>query len=171
MKFQRHRRHRGTLTPGLWQWAEPLALCEPSPIPSSVIGTAEMSLTHLSVDVFPKGSLLLSDLPTELVCGTLQALFVPSLLNLILSLARGHCWCLSKHPEWWNSAWRIKPVFKGLLPTQCQDSACWFTAFLVKEGNLWKIVVYLRTVQHFTENLTSVIVEMYSNGLTPVNCS
>lgn len=160
MKFQRHRRHVSAFTPRLWQWAESLALCEPSPTLSSVIGTTEMSLTHLSVDIFPKGSLLLSDLLTELVCGTLRALFVPRLLNLMLSLARGPCWCPSKHCECWNPAWRIKPVCKGLLPTQHQDSACRFIAFLMKEGNLWKkIMVYLRAIQHSTVKPTCVIVE------------
>lgn len=54
---------------------------------SSVFGATTMSLTHLSMEASPKGSLLLFDLPTELVCGTLQALFVLSLSNLILSLA------------------------------------------------------------------------------------
>lgn len=58
---------------------------------SSVFGTISMSLTHLSMEAPPKGSLLLLDLPTELVCGALQALFVLGLSNLILSLTSGHC--------------------------------------------------------------------------------
>lgn len=48
---------------------------------SSVLEINIMSLTHLSTEASPKGSLLLLDLPTGW-CGTLQALFVLSLSDL-----------------------------------------------------------------------------------------
>lgn len=77
-----------------------------------------------SMGASPGDSLLLFDRPTELVCGTLEALFVLSLSNLILSLAWGHCGFLNKHAEHWNQARRNKAVFKGRYPTQRQNPAC-----------------------------------------------
>lgn len=75
---------------------------EPNPFCFVFLGTITMPLTHLSMESSPKGSLLLLDLPAELVCGTLQALFVLNLSSLILSLTSEHCcaWTNILSTEW-----------------------------------------------------------------------
>lgn len=158
----------------LFLWAEEMgskAFCpHVNPIHSalsSAFGTVTMSPTHLSMEVSPKGSLLLLDLPTELVCGTLQALFVLSLSNLIPPLASGPCCAWTNILSSETGPGETRLCLKADIPPNVKIPLT-VNAFFLNEVNLLKITPYLGAVRLFLclfERMNSILGQLCSMSL------